>query len=1369
MVADLFYGSGKARSFQKTTDFNSVKAGDIIRHKNSSGEDGHTVWVTNVDGNDITVGECNWSKTDYCVISWTRHISKNTLSSGDGIYVLSAPYDMNGPINHAPQWKVEDVSGGKGCINIGGWVFDSDDYDKALNLHVYIGEGDATEVHTGIYANLEGVDVNNVFGCGDYHRFANTIRTNLVGSQRVRIFAINVPDGNNPLMYDSYINIEKREPISWWGVTNNKWETTDASNVSGTTMFWANDGSTTGDRYAEVWIDNTDLGKAVKYRGKSDNLDYFYYTFDTTTLRNGDYTFWFELYENGKKTKTISHPFTVNNPIDWWGTTDENQTRESYNQENNDQVLSGVRWFWFNNKKKADNGHVKIWIDDDLVVENGQPWSDNNNYFEFIFDTARLCNADYKTHVLWVNYYEGDTKICEVKRNFTCNNDFAWWGVDNTDKSGEDYSINPIVSGEKRFWFYGPTSGSGLTYSVWIDGVQRVDHAAYDNSGWIKYQMDTAQISNGTHEIKATLYSGSTERTVTNHFTSKNAFAWWGTTDLDHNSYADNSSVPTVWGSKMFWYHTPQDASGWTYELWINNEKVVNGAQVSPTWLSYTLDSTALPNGEYPIKLKATKGSETKTLENRFLVANHYSTLTVDPNGGIWNGSTEAVTYTELQHTEKTIPYPQREGYYFAGWSEDIKGGSLSWAPGAAAERTYTFGDTENAADTITALWRCRHLYEYYVSQKPTCTTAGVLGRTCSRCGETGIYNSNIVDPSDETTASIREDEGDVWSEVTYYRLKQKYYSGWSGWTPSSTESDDRWDLEASSGAGDYSGTVYHYYRYAPSRTSAGGGRRNGTPEMMYLYDSNVRLTQGSDMAGYRYQEGGQTFVVWPCQNYFQTNGKLYRRHYFDYRILSDWSEQQPSASGSNVETETKTMARYENEPVSTAHDYGEWQQNGSGEHIRVCRNNPTHYLTEAHTLVDSFYPASLTENGGVSTTCVVCGYFNSSETIPMVSDITLSADTVAYNGAAQRPAVTVTDSAGETLTAGTDYTVAYSSGCKYPGTYKATVTLQGRYTDTVEKTFTITKQTLTAANVALDWETAEYTAAVQKPGVKVTSSQGTVLTKDGSYTVSYSADSKLPGTYTVKVTGKGYYTGTTEKTYTIGKKNLSDANVTLSADSFTYNAAVQKPAVTVKNDAGSKLTQGVSYTLTWSAGCKYSGAYTVTITGKGNYAGTVTKTYTITKQPLAEENVTLSANTFVYNGSAQQPAVMVKNAAGSQLTRGASYTVAYSSSGKYPGTYIVTVTGKGNYEGTVKKTVRITKQPLSAANVTLSSETFAYNGGVQQPSVTVTASQGTVLTKDGSYTVTYSGNCTDRGTYTVTVTGKGYYIGTVTKTFTIQ
>ena len=74
--------------------------------------------------------------------------------------------------------------------------------------------------------------------------------------------------------------------------------------------------------------------------------------------------------------------------------------------------------------------------------------------------------------------------------------------------------------------------------------------------------------------------------------------------------------------------------------------------------------------------------------------------------------------------------------------------------------------------------------------------------------------------------------------------------------------------------------------------------------------------------------------------------------------------------------------------------------------------------------------------------------------------------------------------------------------------------------------------------------------------------------------------------------------------------KNIADAEITLSAEAYTYNGKAKKPTATVKAD-GKKLKKGTDYTVSYKNNKKVGNA-TVTIKGKGKYAGTVTKHFTI-------------------------------------------------------------------------------------------------------------------------------------------------------------
>lgn len=75
------------------------------------------------------------------------------------------------------------------------------------------------------------------------------------------------------------------------------------------------------------------------------------------------------------------------------------------------------------------------------------------------------------------------------------------------------------------------------------------------------------------------------------------------------------------------------------------------------------------------------------------------SSLTVNPNGGTWNGSAAVQTFTQNQNTTKTILNPTWAGHEFKGWTRsDAFYGNL-------ADGTYTFGTTAGITDTLTATW----------------------------------------------------------------------------------------------------------------------------------------------------------------------------------------------------------------------------------------------------------------------------------------------------------------------------------------------------------------------------------------------------------------------------------------------------------------------------------------------------------------------------------------------------------------------------------------------------------------------------------------------------------------------------------------
>ena len=225
-------------------------------------------------------------------------------------------------------------------------------------------------------------------------------------------------------------------------------------------------------------------------------------------------------------------------------------------------------------------------------------------------------------------------------------------------------------------------------------------------------------------------------------------------------------------------------------------------------------------------------------------------------------------------------------------------------------------------------------------------------------------------------------------------------------------------------------------------------------------------------------------------------------------------------------------------------------------------------------------------------------------------------------------------------------------------------------------ETFKTVKTIARIKAVSLSSSSYTYDGSAKKPGVTVTDANGAKIASS-NYSVAYSNNVKK-GTATATVTFKGNYSGTVKKTFEINPAKVS--NVKLSSTSYTYNGKTKTPGVTVKDSKGRKLKNGTDYTVKYSSGRKNVGRYAVKVTFKGNYSGTVKKTFKI--NPAKVSNVKLSSTSYTYNGKTKTPSVTVKDSKGRKLKKGTDYTVKYSSGRKNVGRYAVKVTFKGNYTG---------------------------------------------------------------------------------------
>lgn len=232
--------------------------------------------------------------------------------------------------------------------------------------------------------------------------------------------------------------------------------------------------------------------------------------------------------------------------------------------------------------------------------------------------------------------------------------------------------------------------------------------------------------------------------------------------------------------------------------------------------------------------------------------------------------------------------------------------------------------------------------------------------------------------------------------------------------------------------------------------------------------------------------------------------------------------------------------------------------------------------------------------------------------------NVTLGSD-LAYTGIEQTQTVTVTVD-GKTLTVGTDYTVSDLTGTE-PGSYPVTVAGTGNYTGTVTKSFEIAKADISSAEITYDAGPYGYTGKEWKPEVAV-SFNDAALTADTDYTVSYENNINA-GTAKIIITGIGdHFTGSTEKTFTINSAEISGCTFAPIAD-VTYNTKAHTPEVTVAI-SGRTLEADKDYTVSYASNIN-AGTATVTVTGKGNFTGTASKTFTINKAGLTLNPCTIS------------------------------------------------------------------------------------------------------------------------------------------------
>ena len=372
----------------------------------------------------------------------------------------------------------------------------------------------------------------------------------------------------------------------------------------------------------------------------------------------------------------------------------------------------------------------------------------------------------------------------------------------------------------------------------------------------------------------------------------------------------------------------------------------------------------------------------------------------------------------------------------------------------------------------------------------------------------------------------------------------------------------------------------------------------------------------------------------------------------------------------------------------------------------------------------------------------------------------------------------------GVLLAEGTDYTVRYEDNIE-TGTAAAVLTGIGDYAGTKKVTFKITGTALKSAAVEIAGGVHTYTGMALKPDVTVTS-DGKRLTKGTDYEVSYSNHTNA-GTAAVTVRGIGAYTGTVKKTFKINACDLNEVQASGWEKPVKYLKGGSTAQIKLMF-AGKELVEGKDYTVSCRNNKTLSEGKqpTMTVKGKGNFKGKITKEFTITDKALndSEAPVTLTVPDVGYVNRAGKyiSKPVLTDADGKTLTIGKDYEKAVVYTDKdgreltkqdivEKGAVItVTVKGKGAYSGELKTTYRITEESFGKAKISIKPQEYTGRAVLLNEKDITVKIGGKILIPGTDYKIMEGSyvNHVKKGTAGVTIIGQGTYGGTKKAKFKI-
>ena len=205
-------------------------------------------------------------------------------------------------------------------------------------------------------------------------------------------------------------------------------------------------------------------------------------------------------------------------------------------------------------------------------------------------------------------------------------------------------------------------------------------------------------------------------------------------------------------------------------------------------------------------------------------------------------------------------------------------------------------------------------------------------------------------------------------------------------------------------------------------------------------------------------------------------------------------------------------------------------------------------------------------------------------------------------------------------------------------------------------------------------------------------------------------------GIATAIITGQGDYTGTKRITYGITPKNIEACSINELND-VVFNNQLHKPTIVIRDDDRKcNLMVNKDYLVGYTDNLEV-GKATVTISGYGNYKGTIHLFFNILPIDISNCEVNGIVNK-VYTGQklTQQGLSVVLES--NVLEKDQDYSVSYKNN-KSVGSATMVIVGKGNYAGTITKSFKILPKGTTIKKLMAGSTAFKVTWTPQKTKMT--------------------------------------------------